>query len=69
MLIFSKMFGLTASKYGENLMNNFMSNDVVDNELSPQELAQQFICSEFPDIESVLKGNYIFDNKSNNVIL
>ena len=52
----AESFGLTAKQFGENLMNNYMSNQPVDSYESPEELANQYICSEFPDVNSVLKA-------------
>lgn len=49
-------FGMTPKQFGENLsMQNFIHHPIECPKL-PEECAVDYICSDFPSIDSVLKG-------------
>lgn len=52
---FAKLFGLSASQFGENLLKNFIANIPTDHEKPPEDLAIDYICKEFGEIDIVLR--------------
>eukprot|EP01114_Cavostelium_apophysatum_P013868 TRINITY_DN3454_c0_g1_i4.p1 TRINITY_DN3454_c0_g1~~TRINITY_DN3454_c0_g1_i4.p1 ORF type:complete len:1553 (-),score=591.00 TRINITY_DN3454_c0_g1_i4:61-4719(-) len=55
---FSKMFGLSAAQFGDNLMLNFLKHEPADSDRSPEDLAFDYASpgTEFNTIEHVLRG-------------
>ena len=49
--------GLSAFQFGVNVSVDMKKNDVVDSEKMPEELAQDFVCDLYPDVDSVLRGS------------
>ncbi len=52
-----QVFGLTAEQFGENTLKGYMVHEPSDPDEDPETLAINFICTEFPNVDLVLKGN------------
>ncbi|CAI5985380.1 unnamed protein product [Closterium sp. NIES-64] len=51
-----KRIGLSAFQLGENLISMYKQHEVEDTALSPEEVATEYICAEFPSPALVLRG-------------
>ncbi|CAI5531349.1 unnamed protein product [Closterium sp. Naga37s-1] len=51
-----KRIGLSAFQLGENLISMYKQHEVEDTALSPDEVATEYICAEFPSPALVLRG-------------
>jgi len=54
---FTKSYGLTAKEFGENFDSGLVKHSLLsDPDSSPEDLAKDYICIEFPEVEDVLKA-------------
>ena len=53
---FVERFGLSAFQFGVNVSLEMKKNDVEDDELMPEKLAEEYECASYPDADSVLRG-------------
>lgn len=49
-------FGLTPEQFGENLRDAYQKYEVEQIPIEPEEFANDYICTRFPDVEAVLKA-------------
>lgn len=54
--VLAKRFGLTPEHFAENLRDNYQRHEVEQEAVEPQELAKEFICPKFPNVEDVLQA-------------
>ncbi|XP_064612097.1 transcription elongation factor SPT6-like [Liolophura sinensis] len=52
----AEKFGLKPEQFGENLRDNYTRHDIEQCPIEPLELAKDYVCSQFPTADDVLKG-------------